>query len=150
MIVYIDMDDVLCEYSKEIESKLKQFPEISFPQSQLGFFANLTPIADAIESVKHLIESNKFTPYILTAPSILNPHCYTEKRIWIEKHFGLDFVDRLIISSNKALLKGDVLIDDYTEGRGQENFDGQLIHFGSDKFPDWKAVVEYLNSTYGN
>ncbi|MCB1596026.1 MAG: hypothetical protein KDI76_14045 [Xanthomonadales bacterium] len=144
MIIYIDMDDVLCDYSKEKEAKLKQFPEIKFPQSQQGFFANLTPIPDAIESVKYLIESDEFTPYILTAPSILNPHCYTEKRIWIEKYFGLDFVDRLIISSNKGLVKGDLLIDDYSEGRGQESFEGELIHFGSERFPDWKVVMVYL------
>ncbi|MEZ5471299.1 MAG: hypothetical protein R3E90_05915 [Marinicella sp.] len=146
MIVYIDMDDVLCHFESEKQSQLSKYPEIEFPQSKLGFFENLEPIDGAIDSVNKLIESNYFEPYILTAPSIYNPHCYTEKRLWVEKYFGFDFVDKLIICSNKGLLKGEVLIDDYTEGRGQENFAGQLIHFGSERFPNWNTILSYLES----
>ncbi|MBL4772483.1 MAG: hypothetical protein JKX98_02405, partial [Alcanivoracaceae bacterium] len=79
------------------------------------------------------------------APSPLNPLSYTEKRNWIEKYFGINFVDRLILCMNKGLLKGEQLIDDYTEGRGQENFEGSLIQFGSKCFPDWKTINEFLH-----
>lgn len=135
MIVYIDMDDVLCHFESEKQAQIKANPEIQFPQSQLEFFENIKPIDGAIDSVKTLISTDDIEPYILAAPSILNPHCYTEKRLWVEKYFGMDFVDRLIICSNKGLLKGDFLIDDYLEGRGQENFKGELIHFSSERFP---------------
>ncbi len=40
-----------------------------------------------------------------------------EKRVWIEKYFGLEFTEKLIISANKGLLKGDLLIDDQTSIR---------------------------------
>jgi 5'(3')-deoxyribonucleotidase len=80
----------------------------------------------------------------LTAPSEHNPLSYTEKRIWIEKHLGFDFVERLIICSNKSLLKGDILIDDHISGKGQENFEGQLIHFGSEEFLNWVMVQKTL------
>ena len=148
MIVYIDMDDVLCHFESEKQRQIEANPDIAFPQSIPGFFENLKPIDGAIESVKKLIHSEKFSPYILTAPSILNPHCYTEKRLWVEKYFGMDFVDKLIICSNKGLLKGDVLIDDYIEGRGQENFEGEFIHFGSEEFPNWEIIYQYLNSKF--
>jgi 5'-nucleotidase len=41
-----------------------------------------------------------------------------------------------------GLLKGDFLIDDYITGRGQEYFEGELIHFGSNQYPDRLSVRE--------
>jgi hypothetical protein len=38
---------------------------------------------------------------------------------------------------------GDYLIDDRTKN-GAGEFKGELIHFGTDKFPDWDSVLEYL------
>jgi 5'(3')-deoxyribonucleotidase len=97
--------------------------------------------------VSYLIASPDYEPYILTAPSVKNPLCYTEKRIWVEEKFGLNFVPNLIICANKGLLKGDVLVDDNIEGKGQENFDGRLIHFGSEQNPNWASVLESLTSS---
>lgn len=78
--------------------------------------------------------------YILTAPSIKNPHCYSEKRIWVEEHLGIEVVNKLIISPNK----GDYLIDDNVSGKGQENFEGEIIQYGSINYPNWLAVKSYL------
>lgn len=144
MIVYIDMDDVLCDFSGAFKAALMKNPNIAYPQSQYGFFTNLSPINDAIDSVKKLINSEQYNPYILTAPSFQNPLCYTEKRVWIEKYFGLEFTKKLIISPNKALLKGDYLIDDMSEGKGQDKFEGKLLQFGSSQYPDWPSVLKHL------
>lgn len=146
MLVYIDMDDVLCDFSGAQERALEVNPGIQFPQSQYGFYTDLLPIDGAVESVKYLIKSEKFDPYILTAPSVRNPLSYTEKRVWVEKYFGLEFVERLIICSNKGLLRGDALVDDRLDGRGQEGFTGEVIHFGSPKFPDWNSAMRGLKS----
>ena len=146
MIIYIDMDDVLCDYTTAFNNAIEETPGIAFPQSQYGFYANLAPITGAIESVQKLINSEKFDPYILTAPSTRNPFSYTEKRVWIEKYFGIEFTEKLIISSNKGLLKGDILIDDLISGRGQENFEGKIMQFGSANYPDWKTVIARLET----
>ena len=143
-IIYIDMDDVLCDFTGAHKAARSQNQNMIYPQSQYGFFTNLAPLPNSIESVKALIASENYDPYILTAPSIKNPLCYTEKRIWIEKHFGIDFVNKLIISPNKSLLKGDYLIDDNVSGKGQEGFEGKVLHFGSETFPNWKSVMSYL------
>ena len=42
------------------------------------------------------------------------------------------------------LSKGDYLIDNQLNGRGQDKFEGELIHFGSKKFPTWNEVIKYL------
>jgi 5'-nucleotidase len=146
MIVYIDMDDVLCDYTTAFNNAIEETPGIAFPQSQYGFYANLAPITGAIESVQKLINSEKFDPYILTAPSTRNPFSYTEKRVWIEKYFGIEFTEKLILSPNKGLLKGDILIDDLISGRGQESFEGNIMQFGSADYPDWKTVIARLET----
>lgn len=145
MIIYIDMDDVLCDFSGAHKKSLAENPLIAFPQSQYGFYQKLLPLAGAIETVMALYHSIEYTLYILTAPSTKNSFSYTEKRVWIEERLGYDFVERLIICSHKGLLKGDILIDDNNSGRGQEHFEGRLIHFGSSQFPDWDSVRNILN-----
>ena len=139
--IYIDMDDVICNYTKSYNEQIKINPAIQIPQAVYDFFFNLEPLPLAIESVNTLIDEPLFEIYILTAPSIRNPLCYIEKRLWIEKYFGLDFCNNLIVCSNKGLLKGQYLIDDNFTGKNQENFEGEFIHFGSKETPDWPTVL---------
>ena len=73
----------------------------------------------------------------------MNPLSYTEKRLWIEKYFGLEWCKKLILAYDKSLLKGDYLIDD-SVGKGQLEFEGELIQIGTDKFPDWKSIINYF------
>ena len=139
------MDDTLCDFQGGFSKAVKESPEMPYPQSQYRFFANLDPIEGAIEAVKEMIRSDVYDPYILSAPSLKNPLSYSEKREWIETQIGYDFCNRLIICAHKGLLRGDLLVDDRLSGMGQENFEGQLIHFGSARFPDWASVRNALN-----
>lgn len=141
-IVYIDLDDTLFEFTKARNEDLIKCPNVRFPQSQVGFFSNLEPIENSIETVKEL--SKYFDIYFLTSPSVFNLTCYTEKALSIKKHFGHEWLKKLIISYHKELLIGDYLIDDRTSGRGQESFNGELINYGSDKFPNWRTIKKYL------
>ena len=110
MIVYIDMDDVLCDSIGEFNKDIKLNPGIKYPQSQYGFFTKLPALDGAISAVNDFIQSEKYEPYILTAPSVKNPMSYTEKRVWIERMFGLEFTERLILCSNKALLDSSYVL----------------------------------------
>lgn len=144
LVVYVDMDDVLSDYSGAHQTHLKAYPEIAYPQSQYGFFSSLKPIAGAVESVKSLINDERFSVYILTAPSYMNPLCYTEKRVWIEEYFGLEFTQRLIICADKSLLKGDVLVDDNATSNGQDRFEGTLLQYGEADYANWDSVMMCL------
>ena len=121
------MDDTLTDYASAHAKALEINRDQPYPQSEKGFFLELKPIDGGIEIVKQLRE--EFDVWILSAPSIRNPLCYTEKRLWIEKYFGLGFCDRLILATDKSLLIGDLLIDDYIDGAGQERFCGKLIQY---------------------
>ncbi|MCF6437176.1 hypothetical protein [Pseudoalteromonas sp. MMG022] len=145
MIVYVDMDDVICDYRKAYNNAKRENPEIVYPQSVFGFFTDLEPVEGALEAMTALQHSGKYDAYILTAPSPKNPLCYTEKRVWVEKWLGYYFVERLIISPHKGLLKGDYLIDDHIDGNGQDSFEGRLLQFGSRAYPNWDSVRKELS-----
>ena len=147
-IIYVDMDDVLCDFMGAYTKFVAINPSIKFPQCQYGFFRDLKPIEGGVEGVKYLDAQSCFDVYILTAPSVLNPLCYTEKRLWIEDHLGMRMVEKLIISPHKHLNKGDYLIDDKKTGKGQDKFEGKLIHFGSNSFQNWTTVLEYFKTNY--
>jgi len=137
-IIYIDMDGVLCDFVKERDKRLKEFPQQQYPQAAYGFFESLEPIDHAILAYQWL--DKRFRVHILTAPSYMNPMCYTEKRTWVEKHLGLRAAKRMIISGYKNLLKGDYLIDDNDSGKGQDTFEGELIHFNQET-NNWTDII---------
>ncbi len=143
-IIYIDIDDTLADMKTALKNAKQSNPKMPFPQAEYGFYANLTPLSGAIEAVRWLLSSPAFKPYILTAPSIMNPLSYTEKRVWVEKYLGMEMVERLIISPDKSLLKGEYLVDDNIQGRGQEAFEGTVFHYGSRAYPDWDSVINTL------
>lgn len=140
-ILYCDMDQVLCDFKSAQEEDLMNNPSQKYPQSQFGFFLKLKPIEFAIPTVKIL--SHYFDVYILTRPSIYNINSYSEKALWIQNHLGFKYLDKLIMSCNKSLLKGDYLVDDSISD-GQLDFEGELIRFGSDKFHNWLVVAAYV------
>jgi len=143
-IVYVDLDDTLCDFMSAFEKAIKDNPSIQYPQSQYRFFANLKPIDGGLDVMQTLKASDRYEPYILSAPSTRNPLSYLEKREWVETHLGYEYCKRLILCPHKGLLKGDYLIDDNVNGKGQDHFEGKLIHFGSSMYPDWHAVRNEL------
>ena len=126
-IIYIDIDDTLADWTGGMDKAKELNPAMSFPQAEYGFYSNLTPIDGGVEAIEWLLSSRFFNPFVLTAPSVMNPMCYTEKRVWVEKYLGMEMAKKLIISPDKSLLKGDYLIDDKLVGRGQDNFEGLII-----------------------
>lgn len=141
--IFVDMDGVLCDFLGAFLWWKKNHPEIEYPQSQFGLFSNLEPIPGAIEGFKKLEEH--FDVYILTRPSTYNLMCYTEKADWVRRHLGGHVLENLIICCDKSLVKGvgHVLIDDTVQA-GQLDFEGEFVHFGSEKFRNWEEVIKHL------
>lgn len=140
-IIYIDLDGVLCNFVKAYLNDLEKCPTQKYPQSQFGFFIKLEEIPGAIKAFKTLEEY--FEVRILTRPSIYNLNSYTEKAYWVLEHLGFETLERLDMSCNKSLHIGNYLIDD-TDKDGQLDFKGEFIKFGSDEFPNWEYIVNYL------
>ena len=75
--------------------------------------------------------------------SIAGDISLSQSKEWIEKYFGDKLKKRLILTHRKDLLMGDYLIDDRTKN-GADNFEGEHIHFGTEKFLRWDDVTSYL------
>ena len=148
-IVYVDMDNVLVDFKtgiakldqqtiEEYEGRLDEVP---------GLFSLMSPYPNAIESVHKL--SEKYDLYILSTAPWLNPSAWIHKIEWVHKYIGKEkdslFYKRLILSHHKNLNAGDYLIDD-RPNNGAKDFKGEWIHFGSQEFPDWDMVTNYLLS----
>ena len=76
-----------------------------------GFFSSLPPIDGAIEGVKYLLEKG-YDVRICTAPKRNYRNCALEKFVWVEEHLGKKMTDRIILSRDKTLVDGIMLIDD--------------------------------------
>jgi 5'-nucleotidase len=134
-ILYFDLDGVLADY----EAKPSYKNNSNIPEK--GFFLSLEPILGGVEAFKKL--SDHYDCFFLTTAPWSNTHALSEKRIWVEKHLGDLAFKKLITTHRKDLLRGDYLIDDRTVN-GVSEFEGEHIHFGSDKFPNWESVLNYL------
>ena len=139
--IYIDMDGVLCDFDGG-KKNLSQPNDLSLDKIP-NYFKNLQPIKNALSSVNKLMDDINFDVYILSTAPWDNPSSWTDKRLWIENHFGDKLNRRLILSHRKDFLKGDYLIDD-RPNNGAKEFEGKWIHFGSSQFPNWDSILKYL------
>lgn len=137
------MDGVLADFVAKWErlNNKKIDPVGPIASTPWGFYRDLNLIDGAKDAV--LVLNAFFDIYFLSTPEWDNPSSFTDKRIWIEQNFGEIAHKKLILSHNKALNVGKYLIDDRIIN-GTDAFSGEFIHFGSEQFPDWKSVVDYI------
>ena len=150
-VLYFDMDNVLVDFqsgldqvSEEVKAKYADDGNGEpFYEDIPGLFALMKPMPGAIDAVNVL--KDKYDCYILTTSPWDNPTALQDKHNWVRKYFGDIFYKRSIFSHHKNLCfqSGAYLIDDRTK-HGADQFGDHHIHFGSEKFPDWESVLNYL------
>jgi 5'-nucleotidase len=144
-ILYVDMDNVLVNFASGIE-QLDEETRISFDgrlDEVPGIFSLMEPISGAIEAFHKL--SEVYDTYILSTSPWENDTAASDKVRWVKKYLGDVAHKRLILSHHKNLNKGDIIIDDRTKN-GVDSFDGVHIHYGTEAFPDWISVCDFLLS----
>ena len=144
-ILYVDMDGVLVNFQTGI-NKLSEEEKIKYKDQEKNvphIFSKMEPIDGAIEA--YIILAEKFDTYILSTAPWNNETALGDKVAWAKKYLGDTIYKRLILSHNKHLNEGHFLIDDRPDKNGAGSFKGELIHFRSQMYPNWKAVLDYLN-----
>lgn len=131
--LYIDMDGVLVDLQYNLDKQ-------GWHQN---VFKDPPPIDGAVEAFNELCFDEDYDVYILSTAPWNIPNSWTQKRLWVSKYLGAKAHKRLILCNHKNLLRGDILIDDRT-ANGAGEFQGELIQFGTEKYPDWKTVIKYL------
>ena len=136
-VIYIDMDNTLADYLGEAKvcnlnpKEAKRVP---------GFFRRLKPFEGAIEAYNLL--SKYFDVYILSTAPWSNPLALVEKIEWIKEYLPNAYKN-VIFSHHKELNIGHYLIDDSTRN-GASSFNGEHIQIGSERFPSWESVKNYI------
>jgi hypothetical protein len=142
-ILYLDMDNVLVDFPSGIArlddgvrtEYLDRLDEVP------GIFALMDPMPGAVEAFRQL--TDRFDTYILSTAPWKNPSAWTDKLLWVKQHLGDPAHKRLILSHHKNLNRGDFLVDDRMKN-GADRFQGEHLHFGSERFPGWQQVLDYL------
>lgn len=143
-IVYFDMDNTLVnfqsgidqipiEVQKDYEGHLDDVP---------GIFAKMKPIDEMVELFNKMVDDERYDVYILSTSPWDNPTAASEKVAWVKKYLPKAYKN-VILSHHKHLNVGDYLIDDRT-ANGAGEFGGELIQYGTEKFPTAESIENYL------
>ena len=148
--LYVDMDGTLVDYRTRLAGVA---PEVTrqfgdSPERIPGLYALMPPMPGALEAFVEL--AGLFDTYVLSTAPWSNPSAWTDKLLWVQLHFGKEpdspAYKRLVLSHHKDLQRGDFLVDDRPDLHGVEAFPGEVLHFGSERFPDWASVTPYLRA----
>lgn len=118
-----------------------------------GFFATFPQVTAAVASV-HKLYNMGYDVFICTAPLSSNPTCATEKRDWIRRCLGTEWIKRMVITDDKTIVQGTFLLDDKPKVKGVvPNPTWEHIVYGTpsnedvkDKYRvrDWMHAVTYF------
>lgn len=178
MKVLVDMDDTLVETSKAFEGIWrKMHPDlVCIPSEQQPTFLvedcypkEYAPLLKEALKEPSLFIVPKQTEggleaitemrakghevFICTSPMLYYYNCVLEKYQWVESHFGFDWTKRIILTMDKTIIKGDLIIDDKPEihGAAIPSWEHVLYdrpynrHITDKKRLTWKTWKEVLN-----
>jgi len=148
-VLWIDMDGVVAdfekkatEYAEEMGITFQEFADQNKYRDIEGIYSELPLYPGAKQAIQMLEDSGKYDVYFLSAPSWENVSCFTDKRVWVAKHFP-SLKKKMSLSHQKGHHLGHYLVDDRTK-YGAGEFLGEHIQFGNHEYPDWKAVLDKL------
>ena len=129
------------EYSKDLK------PLIEAVYHAPGFCLSLPPIPGGKEALEEM-KSLGHEVFICTAPLSHYENCVLEKYLWTERHLGRPWTKKIILTKDKTLIRGDILIDDKPDITGVDTPTWEHILYdkpynrhltGRKRMTDWRA-----------
>ena len=141
--VFVDMDNVLVDFQSGLDQQSEQtLQQYAGRLDEIpGLFGKMKPLVGAIDAVHQLNEY--YDLFILSTAPWNNPSAWSDKVNWVTEYLDDLFHKRMVITHRKDLCQGDYLIDERGKN-GTSEFSGEWIEFGSERFPDWQSVLDYL------
>ncbi len=150
LTILVDLDGVVVDWSAQFDSdRAWYYPHIKFdaleefttptnlPQHHQdaidwvkhrpGFYSEMLPIEGAIDGVMALMASGHDV-WFCSTPETRNPTCASDKIAWVTQYLGAKAAQRVILTHDKTLVRGDLLIDDRPDVKGAMK-------------PTWKQVL---------
>lgn len=90
---------------------------ISAIMNDPAFYSELELLPGAVTALKTMLKEGHDVR-IVTSPWVSNPTCASDKLNWVISRYGHHWGQRVIITTDKTLVQGDVLIDDKPEITG--------------------------------
>ena len=137
------MDNVLVDFQSGLDQQSEQtLQQYAGRLDEIpGLFGKMKPLVGAIDAVHQLNEY--YDLFILSTAPWNNPSAWSDKVKWVTEYLDDLFHKRMVVTHRKDLCQGDYLI--YDRGKnGTSEFSGEWIEFGSERFPDWQSVLDYL------
>lgn len=79
--------------------------------------------------MKEMNEMEGVKVFICSSPLFFYKYSSTEKFAWVEHYLGADWINRTILTRDKTIVNGHILIDDNVKIKGAVDF------------PSWEHVV---------
>ena len=117
------------------------------------FYSALQPIAGARTALRQAAKVGHDIRFV-TSPWVSNPTCASDKLNWIVRHYGARWGQRVIITTDKTLVRGDILIDDKPEVMGAAHPEWEHILFdqpynravtGKRRMTTWKDLEAIIH-----
>ena len=99
------------QYPEELKPKVRSIIEAP------GFYRNLPMIKGSKSTIMEMYDMG-LNFYFCSSPLSKYKNCVLEKYEWIEEQFGSNFTDKIILTRDKTVVQGDLLIDDKPEITG--------------------------------
>lgn len=147
LTILVDMDNVIANFDKRIADMHNEKYGTNFTadniwtniprhglsqkynsgrhefQHQEGFFNTLEPINGFQSTLKRWRDEYGWKIFFCSSPSIRSPTCHSDKSQWLRNYLDDDFARHLILTKDKTVVFGDILIDDRpnVENHGEIN-----------------------------
>ena len=136
--ILVDMDGVIADWGKQYDADLDRLGAVaaSVPRTEHqrafnlrldrtpaecdiidqvmgreGFYSDLEPIHGATFALDEMVKDGHEVR-ICTSPWNANPSCIAEKIGWVRMYLGPQWVERVVVTHEKAAVIADILIDD--------------------------------------
>ena len=141
-VILVDMDDTVADFTGRALGLLaERHPDIaqpdpantSFPLAldfapehkpllealykEPDFFRGMKPIDGAVAALHQMVDAG-YDVRLCSSPLGSSPRCLMEKAEWVMEHLGRAWIDRLVLTRDKTLVRGELLIDDAPKAKG--------------------------------